>query len=136
MYEEDSRTNGDIDGPGNHFALRCPGLLGRLQWPGHRDVNLHWRCELFCCRGSFGGHGRADARGLGLAAAVQDAEAYTDLSVYSAEVADLFTRSLENARASFDDPNMTSSQVAGRAQQLESMMVVMDQETGAWMEKS
>ncbi len=71
-----------------------------------------------------------------LAAAVQDAEAYTDLSVYSAEVADLFTRSLENARASFDDPNMTSSQVAGRAQQLESMMVVMDQETGAWMEKS
>ena len=88
--------------------------------------------------GACSGQGTATSTSTGAAsssAAGEDAEAYTDLSVYSAEVADLFTRSLENARASFDDPNMTSSQVAGRAQQLESMMVVMDQETGAWMEK-
>lgn len=67
-----------------------------------------------------------------LDAAIQEAEAYTDLTVYSDEVADLFTRSLENARTSFGDPGVTSSQVAGRAQQLESLMMVMDQETGAW----
>lgn len=71
-----------------------------------------------------------------LDAVIQDAETYTDLNRYSDEVADLFTRSLENARASFDDPGITKSQVAGRAQQLESLMMVMDRETGAWMEKS
>ncbi len=71
-----------------------------------------------------------------LNAAIQDAEAYADLSAYSVDVVDLFTRALEDARASFDDPGITGSLVAGRAQQLESMMVVMDQETGAWMEKT
>lgn len=70
-----------------------------------------------------------------LDAAIQKAEAYTDLSVYSDDVIYLFVRALENARASIDDPGVTKSLARSRAQQLESMMVVMDQETGAWMEK-
>lgn len=70
-----------------------------------------------------------------LDAAIQEAETYTDLTVYSDEVADLFTRSLENAKMSFNDPGITAILVTSRAQQLESLMLVMDQESGAWMEK-